>query len=194
MPSRSDGERRVAAILAAAGEVIAAAGYDGATMTAIAGRAGASIGTVYQYFPDKAAVGFALRAAYHAEIVARWGPLMREEAGLGTAAMVDRLFAVLTAFFADRPAYLSLLGAPLGAKRDPAARHDLRGPFAALFRRRRPSLTPAEAYRVASVTLRVLRALNTLYAEARPADRREVIDESKRVVTAYLVARLDAPP
>ena len=38
---------------AAAAEPVRAQGYEAATMTAIAARAGASIGSLYQYFPTK---------------------------------------------------------------------------------------------------------------------------------------------
>jgi len=44
------GERRVAQLLEAAGAEMAEVGYEATTMTAIAERAGASIGTLYQYF------------------------------------------------------------------------------------------------------------------------------------------------
>jgi AcrR family transcriptional regulator len=47
-------------------------GYEAATMTEIANRAGASIGTVYQYFPNKEALVQALRNQHFAEMIHRW--------------------------------------------------------------------------------------------------------------------------
>src|SRR5258708_1679366 len=67
---RPRGERRVAELLEAAAQEIAEVGYEAATMKAISQRAGASIGAVYQYFPNKEAVVRALRTLYGEEIAA----------------------------------------------------------------------------------------------------------------------------
>ena len=50
---RRRGRERVAALLAAAATVFAERGYEAATMTEVAARAGASIGSLYQFFPTK---------------------------------------------------------------------------------------------------------------------------------------------
>jgi AcrR family transcriptional regulator len=70
IPQQERGARRVAQLLEAAAAELAQVGYDAATMTAIAERAGASIGAVYQYFPNKEAIVLALRAAYGNEMEA----------------------------------------------------------------------------------------------------------------------------
>lgn len=44
------------ALLTAAAEEFASVGYQGATLAAIAARAGTAVGNVYRYFPDKAAL------------------------------------------------------------------------------------------------------------------------------------------
>jgi AcrR family transcriptional regulator len=60
------GERRIAQLLEAAGLVFAESGYSATTTNAIAARAGVSPGTLYQYFPNKDAIAFAL-AEFYAE-------------------------------------------------------------------------------------------------------------------------------
>jgi AcrR family transcriptional regulator len=181
----------VAELLEAAACVIAEVGYDATTMKAIALRAGASIGAVYQYFPNKAAVVRALRTEYGNEMEASWAPLTQETAHLGLAELVDRIFAVLIDIMGRRPAYVPLLSAPQEYSRDPAARNRLREQFATLFRKRRPALTPQDAFRIANVALQVIRGLHPLYAEAKPRERQQVLQEFKLVLTAYLVARLE---
>jgi len=68
IPVQDRSERRVADFLEQAAAVIAEVGYEATTMTEIASRAGASIGAVYQYFPNKEAITAALRAQYVKEL------------------------------------------------------------------------------------------------------------------------------
>ena len=79
--SRNRGERRVAEVLEAAAAVIAEVGYETATMTEMAERAGASIGALYQYFPNKEAIARALRQQFGDEMEARWTPLTDQGPG-----------------------------------------------------------------------------------------------------------------
>ncbi len=177
-------------LLGAAAETIAEVGYEAATMTAIAERAGASIGAVYQYFPNKEALGLALRLQYGAELSALWTPLTTEAEGATVEELVERLFAVLFDFFAVRPAYVPLLTGALHYQGNAAQRVRLREDFAKLFRKKRPELTGPEAFRVANVTLGIIRAMYPLYADARGKERLEIAAEFKRVVTSYLRDRL----
>jgi len=193
VPQQQRGERRVAEVLEAAAAVFAEAGYESATMTQIAERAHASIGAVYQYFPNKEAIVRALRSQYGEEMEARWTLLDPEFSGLTVKQMSDRLIDVLVEFMADRPAYVPLLSAPLSFKRDEAARNRLRERFADLFCRKSPSLSKDTALRMANVTLEVVKSMNPLYADAKVKDRLEIVQEYKLVVIAYLESRLRTP-
>lgn len=70
-PRKSARQRRavatVEAILDAAAQVLIAQGYEGATTNRIAQRAGVSIGSLYQYYPNKEAVVAALIERHHAQ-------------------------------------------------------------------------------------------------------------------------------
>ena len=63
IPRQPRGRRRVSQLLDAAAAVISSVGYDAATMTAIAAKAGAPIGSLYQFFPNKEAITHSGRAA-----------------------------------------------------------------------------------------------------------------------------------
>ncbi len=64
VPTQDRGRARVEAILDAAEIAFAEVGYDNATTEAIAQRAGASIGSLYQFFPNKRALFEAVSARY----------------------------------------------------------------------------------------------------------------------------------
>ncbi|QUD89631.1 TetR/AcrR family transcriptional regulator [Phenylobacterium montanum] len=99
-------------ILNAASELIAERGADGATMTEIAQRAGVAMGSLYQYFPDKAGVMAAL--------FERHAALVREMLAAATAGakrlddLIARIGAVAQAYFdlhRDDPVVRSLWAA-----------------------------------------------------------------------------------
>jgi AcrR family transcriptional regulator len=191
VPQQDRGERRVAEVLEAAAAVIADVGYEGATMTEMAERAGASIGALYQYFPNKEAIARALRQQYADELERRWAPLAGQGSALSVKQLVDRIFDVMLELIENQPAYIPLLNVP-GFKRDPAAKNRLREHFAMLFREKRPEMTPEDALRVANVTVQVVKGLKPLYADAKGAEREGIVREFKLLLTRYLTARLRA--
>src|SRR6202044_1047344 len=63
-PKRARGKQRVAELLDAAAAVFAEKGFEAATMTEIAARADAPIGSLYQFFPTKEALADTLVQNY----------------------------------------------------------------------------------------------------------------------------------
>ena len=98
-PRQQRSRQTVEFVLEAAAQVFASHGYAGATTNHIAERAGVSVGTLYQYFPNKDAILLAL-AERHVEEAAR---------GLAATAMslraaepdLDELVRVLVTATAD---------------------------------------------------------------------------------------------
>ncbi len=71
-PKQQRGKERVNKILAAAAVVFEEVGYSAATTHLIAAKAGTAIGSLYQFFPDKAAI-FQAMELYHVDRVhAMW--------------------------------------------------------------------------------------------------------------------------
>ncbi|MER9346648.1 TetR/AcrR family transcriptional regulator [Mesorhizobium sp. M0227] len=66
-PSQQRSRERVERMLAAASALIAEQGSDAMRMGEVAERAGVSIGSLYQFFPDKRAIIWALAERYTAE-------------------------------------------------------------------------------------------------------------------------------
>jgi hypothetical protein len=121
---------------------------------------------------------------------ASWASLMEDGGKLSVKQLVDGMLDLMIEFMETRPAFLPLLNAPLQFKRDPVARVHLRELFAALFREKKPELGHVEAFRIANVTLQVVKGLRPLYAEAKGAERVEIVREFKVLLTAYLGSRL----
>jgi AcrR family transcriptional regulator len=70
LPTQERSVRTVAAILESAAHILETKGFDGYNTNAIAARAGASIGSVYQYFGSKDGITMALIAAAAENLVA----------------------------------------------------------------------------------------------------------------------------
>src|SRR5882762_3490309 len=67
LPAQQRSRERLDRILAAASELIARSGSDQVKMSEVAERAGISIGSLYQYFPEKSAIIRSLAERYSAE-------------------------------------------------------------------------------------------------------------------------------
>lgn len=190
IPQQERGERRVAELLQAAAAEFAEVGYDAATMKAIAKRAGASIGAVYQYFPSKKAIVSALRIQYVNEMEERWIKLEEAGSGMSIQERTQNFIEAMIRFMEDHPAYGTILDAPADSKRDKKVRDRLRERLANVIRTRRPAISQEQTYRVACVVLQLIKGMNALFTETRPQQRREIVEEYKFVLTAYLEKRL----
>jgi len=190
IPRQERGERRVAELVDAAAAVLSEVGYDAATMKAIAKRANASIGAVYQYFPNKDAVVLALRTQYGKEMEGRWSNLEQATAGLSVRQLAQRFVDGMVGFMEEHPAYIAVLDAPIVYKHDPRMREHLCEQLGDVFRTRRAALSKKQAILVANVCLQIIKSMNLLYAQAKPKERSEIVKEFKLALTAYFESRL----
>src|ERR1700723_4379863 len=78
VPQQQRSSRRVAEYLDTAAGLFAEVGYEATTMTAIAERAGSSIGGLYRYFPDKPTLALALYREYSQDLEGEWTPLFKK--------------------------------------------------------------------------------------------------------------------
>src|ERR1700761_725008 len=185
-PQQERSTRRLAGFLDAAAELFAEAGYEAATMTAVAERSGSSIGALYNYFPDKQSIAFTLVNQYSQELETHWKPLMEQAKVLTHAEFANRFIERITQFVQPRPAYVSLLAAPIRFRRDPATRKASRIAIANAFQAKNPSLSKEQALLAANVTLQIVRGMMTLYGEADSKGKVLVVAEFKKLLTSYL--------
>ncbi|MBW4562760.1 MAG: TetR family transcriptional regulator [Mojavia pulchra JT2-VF2] len=71
-PKQQRGKQRVEKILDAAAAVFDEVGYEAATTHLIAAKAGTAIGSVYQFFPDKAAIFQAMELRHVERVKSMW--------------------------------------------------------------------------------------------------------------------------
>jgi AcrR family transcriptional regulator len=108
IPQQARSRARIARVLDAAERVLTREGAEALTTTRVAAEAGISVGSLYQYFPDKGAIIDALARRYMDEFEA----LMDELVERALSERWDDLVATLIDAFADRyraePGYRAL--------------------------------------------------------------------------------------
>ncbi len=191
-PQQERSTRRLAGFLDAAADLFAEAGFEAATMTAIAERSGSSIGALYNYFPDKQAIAFTLLNQYSLELEANWTPLMDQVETLSHAEFADQFIESITHFVREHPAFLKLMAGLIRYRRDPAARKASRVAIANAFRAKNPSLSADQSILAANVTLQIVKGMMTLFQETEPKGRLLIVVEFKKVLTSYLGRVLSA--
>jgi AcrR family transcriptional regulator len=188
-PKRERGRQRVANLLAAASKIIAERGYDAATMTAIAAEAGASIGSLYQFFPTKAALAEVLLDQYGARLGDRLDALLALQTGLTTAEMSEGLVAMMLDLTADRTAVMAILDARDAGPEAGEARRQLRARLEdgleRLLRIVRPDLKGDALASLRLSLLYMLKAIPAMVGDA-PQLAMQVRDDMTRALACYI--------
>jgi AcrR family transcriptional regulator len=193
-PQQNRAEVRRASFLKAAEQLFGALGYESVTMTGIAEQAHASIGTLYDYFPDKQAVALALILQYIEEAEAHWAKLLVKLPTQEKDSIADIFIDGILEFARDRPAYLPLLGAPLAFVRTKREREPLRRTIADALQGLKSSLSAQQAFLHAQVIVEIIKGMLGVYRQAAVEDRKIVVAEFKKVMRLYLTNTLATPP
>lgn len=185
-PQRQRGRDRVAALMANAAALFVEKGFEATTMTEIAARAGAAIGTLYLFFPTKEALAQAILAEHAEDLSTRLDALRERVGSLAPAAIADALFATLGGFLAEHPAYAALLDLPGDDSWRRTIRVRRRGQIAALFAQANPALSPGQAERLAIIVPQLMRIPLALDGSNRL--RNSVLEELRLMVRRHLQA------
>lgn len=202
-PRQSRGQKRVELLLDAAAAVIAESGIEAATAEAIALRARTAKGSLYQFFPNRDAVLAALALRYADEMRAiheRAFPM--EATALPLDRVIDRIVKSLAEFHDRNPAFRRVFASHDGPADDtrsaPARlRSQLFESFVdrldVQFAARNPKLSTRDRRRAALVAATIGQAILARRARAAAADKKQLIDDTKRVLLAYLTPILELP-
>lgn len=181
------GEIRVAALLEAGAAVFAEKGYDAATMTEIAARAGASIGSLYQFFPTKALLANELHGALLADLSAELDTLTGDMAGHDAASIGATLLDRLAVFLDAHPAFEALAERrDIDRDKKRTTRTLMRRQIAGLLAAAQPPVDPARRDALAAVILYVMKAAVALGREDDPGLRDQTRAELRRMLVLSL--------
>jgi AcrR family transcriptional regulator len=107
-PMQARSTARLAALLDAAAAVVDEIGYERLTTAMVADGAGASIGTVYRYFPDRIAVLQSLAARNEERATARVLEVIADDAHGDWLAALEASFDAFVELFRTEPGFASL--------------------------------------------------------------------------------------
>jgi AcrR family transcriptional regulator len=187
-PTQQRGERRVTDLLRAAEHLFATAGYDATPMSGIAQLAGASIGSLYQFFPSKESLGNALLLEYMKELSGKIAAL-KATSPVAQRMLGQKLVEIVFNYTLEHPACRVLTETPSVPKTDSfgvfsASVQDLLSAIA-------PSMKAAELLSIAQATWLMVRAtvqgIQMFDARKGAALRREM----QQAIGSYLEERLD---
>jgi AcrR family transcriptional regulator len=167
MPRRRRGEIRVAALLESAAATFAEKGYEAATMTEIAARADAAIGSLYQFFPSKEALAAALLRRYGEWMEVSQTELVRRARTLSPRGFADTLIARRLELRPEREAVLAVMDAPGAAGERARFGESTKRSIALALKAVNPSLSNRKCRAMASVIIQVLKQVPALVEEDR---------------------------
>ena len=185
-PKRERGKQRVAALIDAGAELFAEKGYEATTMTEIAQRAGAAIGSLYQFFPSKEALAEALFNRYAERAAASFARVEALAPGRPARELADLLIDYKLALRTDRDATIALSSSVAGIveRRKPLG-DALRGRIASILRAANRALSEDEAAAAAVIVSQVMKIVPALAAteDERPLP---LIGETRKLLALYI--------
>jgi AcrR family transcriptional regulator len=199
IPRKSASQKRsqatVETLLDATARVLTKEGYDRASTNRIAATAGISVGSLYQYFPNKEALVAALVARHNREILQLVRNALKEVASLDLATAVRELVrASVDAHLVD-PALHRIFAEQVPRMGQLAKIEALQGEAFRLARayleERRNEISVRDLDAATSICVTTIEALTHEFVinrpEARDGDRNRFVDEVTRLIVGYLM-------
>jgi AcrR family transcriptional regulator len=196
-PRQARAVERFERILDTAEQVFAEIGYDAATTNQIAAMAETSVGSLYEFFPNKAALAGALAERYVDRIGSLYDTLIVPEPSVTGSELVVRVVDALDQFYREHPGAIPLLNGRSTSDELAAAAASLQK---AMVRRidvvltaRRPDLPAARRSLMAQVIAEMARSLLVLADEVPLHQRHAVVRETERAIVGYLTETAPLP-
>jgi AcrR family transcriptional regulator len=185
-PKRARGVQRVAELLDASAALFAENGYETTTMTQIAIRAGASIGSLYQFFPSKEVLAEALFARYVERVTSMLEDLAKRAPGLSPEGLAGRLVDLMLNVRKDRDSTAALSGSVSGiVERRQSLRGANRRQIVAILRAANPKLREKAAAEAAAMIGHVLKLVPMLAKEQEDGGQ-PLVAQVRTMLAAYI--------
>lgn len=195
-PRQDRARETVGAILMAAAEMFANQGYPGATTNKIAERAGVSIGSLYQYFPNKDAILAGLMEQHLKGVrsVIEQSLAELEDPSTGIEQGIRSLFVRLTELHGADPTLTKALSEQV-SHLPPLEQFHRKGEETYTLRveqvlAARPEVRSGDHFLMAHIVVQISERLTRWMVHDAPhsLDSQAAIDEAVRLVTRYLQA------
>jgi AcrR family transcriptional regulator len=190
-PKRRRGMLRVASLMEAASAVIAERGFEAATMAEIAARAGAQIGSLYRFFPNKEVLADALIHRYGGLVDEAFQKIEGRAKLLAVNNLADSLVDLFVELQGETKAILALMEArsewsvKLAEFRKAARRRIVQ-----ILMLRSPQLRLETAEDVAVVLLQNMKTMKALVLQQENATSPGAAMELREMNRLYLASKL----
>lgn len=190
IPQRTRGQQRVDKILDAAAQVFAQVGYEAATTNQIAAAAETSIGSLYQFFPNKQVILTILAERYLTKLREIYDTLLTPDAyNMPLNDLLDKLIDSLAVLHTDHPGFGTIFYGDYVTPELNAASHELHleviGRVERLLSYYIPNLEPSRYELVATVSVGAVKALLPMTETTDHNHREQVLNEIKILLQAY---------
>lgn len=192
VPRQERGRVRVEKILDAAADVIANVGVEAATTNAIAAHANTSVGSLYQFFPNKEAIVDALAMRFNTELRQLNDVVLSPEAMLAPLPeLVNNVVDSLLQFHEANPAYRHVYQATHRSDGAPGTKEAelhkaVVGRVEELLVTRKPAMESTTKHLHATVSVLAVHALLGFAMTASTATRAGIVEELKGMIVTYL--------
>ncbi|NEZ66833.1 TetR/AcrR family transcriptional regulator [Leptolyngbyaceae cyanobacterium CCMR0082] len=197
-PKQARSQERVQHILDAAEQLFLEVGYESTTTRAIAARAKVSVGSLYQFFPDKKAILKALAIRYMQTQYQRFLDLHTPDTiTLTLRSYVDRMIDVFDQFYTDYPGSRAIFEQLLDTitwsaiEKIDDFEYQVINELARFFHARKPSLSITKCERIAMVITKTITELLWISLSGDQEFRQELVAETKLLTLSYLQQYLD---
>jgi AcrR family transcriptional regulator len=187
-PQQERGQRRVEQILNAAAEVFGEIGFELATTNAIAERAQTSIGSLYQFFPNKDAIIDTLSAQYAEELVAQLAK--HERAHLGCEEHFGLVVDTVAAYYLANPGFRALFFGAFASGYSASIETQLYAPITTAVMRVvggfSGQFSESERQVHAEIIVRAMGRLLHYYSRQPTSHQVHFLNEMKRLLNGYI--------
>lgn len=191
MPQQARSRERFNRILDAAAELFVEIGYESVTTDEIAARANTSVGGLYRFFPDKLAVFHALLDRYLNQLrelsaALQTSEMMQLPLETYIGQLVDGFDQFATANSAFRTVFIQSRLISTTVEMNRTFNQEIAQQLAVFLGTRNPALEQNQRDLLATVSVEVASALDSLALSRDSTFQHKVLAETKKLLIAYL--------